>query len=278
MSQGNTYRPVSIGGSHHERRGSRWAAAIVAPIVLAGAGTVLADRPTGAVRPAVAPLPDVCLTGVWAYSTYTSPLNGVQLALTGVQIELGAGYLAVSTVDGSATGTLDPGAPDATYPVALNGVGAMASLEDGTIRWYADQVTGGLTGVPGGGPEGAQALVPELPMTVSCDAASAELTTAGGTTITLTRADAAPQPPSELPAIPPRPPSLDCLEGTWVLDTWIDSQTTTSLEYDRSITDFRDGVWTHRPASVVGGEYQGQDVTADLSGQAYGFYDTVGGG
>ena len=173
MSHGNTYQPVSIGGGHLERRGLRWAAAIVATIVLAGAGTMLADRPTGAVRPDGAP-PDVCLTGVWAYSTYTSPINDLQLALTGVQIELGAGYLVVSSVDGSATGTLDPDAPGATYPVALNGVGAMTSLEDGTIRWYAEQVTGGLTGIAGGGSEGgAQALVPELPMTVSCDATSA---------------------------------------------------------------------------------------------------------
>src|SRR5262245_45132581 len=154
MSHGNIYRPVSIGGGDLARRGSRWAAAIVAPIVLASAGMALADGPTGAVRPEAAPA-DVCLTGVWAYSTYTSPLNGLQLALTGVQIELGAGYLVVSSVDGSATGTLVPEAPGATYPVALNGVGAMASLEDGTIRWYAEQVSGGLTGVPGGGSQGA---------------------------------------------------------------------------------------------------------------------------
>ena len=55
-------------------------------------------------------------------------------------------------------------------------------------------------------------------------------------------------------AIPQRTPSLDCLEGTWVLDTSIDSQTTTSLEYAAASTiDFRDGVWTHRPASAVDG-------------------------
>ena len=60
----------------------------------------------------------------------------------------------MSSLDGSATGTLDPDAPSATYAVAMNGTGAMTSLEDGTIRWYAEQVTGGLTGIPGGGTRG----------------------------------------------------------------------------------------------------------------------------
>ena len=58
----------------------------------------------------------------------------------------------------------------------------------------------------------------------------------------------------------------------------IDSPTTTSLEYARGTIDFRDGVWTQRRASAVGGEFRGQDITADLSGQAYGFYDTMGSG
>ena len=193
-----------------------------------------------------------------------------------MQIELGPGYVTVSSLDGSATGTLGPDTPNATYAVAMSGTGAMASLEDGTIRWYADAVTGGLTGTPGGGTQGAQALVPELPMTVSCDATTARLATAGGTTITLTRSTLVPQPPTPLPPIPDRSPALDCLEGTWVLDTTIDARATTSLEYTVASTiDFRDGVWTHRLGSAVAGQYEGQDVTARLAGQSYGFYDTA---
>ena len=156
-------------------------------------------------RPATTP-PGDCLTGAWAYSGYSSQLDDLQLTLTGVQIELGPGYVAVSSLDGAATGTLGPDSPNATYAVALSGIGAMASLEDGTIRWYADAVTGGLTGTPGGGTQGAQALVPELPMTVSCDATTARLATAGGTAITLTRSNLVPQPPT-LVAADPRPQS-----------------------------------------------------------------------
>ena len=153
-------------------RAARRAAVAAVMVVLAGAGGAAVGAAGPASRPAT-PQTDDCLTGVWAYSAYSSRLDDLQLTLTGVQIELGPGYVAVSSLDGSATGTLGPDTPNATYAVAMSGTGAMASLEDGTIRWYADAVTGGLTGTPGGGTQGAQALVPELPMTVSCDATTA---------------------------------------------------------------------------------------------------------
>ena len=61
-----------------------------------------------------------------------------------------------------------------------------------------------------------------------------------------------------------------------MLDTTIDARATTSLEHTVASTiDFRDGVWTHRLGSAVAGQYEGQDVTARLAGQSYGFYDTA---
>ena len=203
-------RDRSIGDSR-ERAGRR-AAVAAAMVVLAGAGSAAVGA-AGPASPSATPQTGDCLTGVWAYSAYSSAPRRPAALPDRRADRAGPGYVDVSSVDGSATGTLGPDMPNATYAVAMSGTGAMASLEDGTIRWYADAVTGGLTGIPGGGTQGAQALVPELPMTVSCDATTARLTTAGGTTITLTRSTLVPQPPTPLPAIPQRPQSGARLPG-----------------------------------------------------------------
>ena len=126
-------------------------------VVLAGAGGVVRRCGWSALRIGDAPISETARTarGVLAYSSHVDDL---QLTVTGVQIELGPGYVVVSSVDGSAAGTLDRDAPNATYRVAMRSRGGDgARSRTARSAGNAELVSGGLTGVPGGGPDGAQA-------------------------------------------------------------------------------------------------------------------------